>query len=997
MADTVLGGRWIINYEADNRQKSIVRDTNVSATTIDSVNALYSALQDQFDELAQMDDGSPMSAQTPTEYTIGIIDAGEKNPWFMDRTSMEYLKGGAIKTASWKRNPLVGDGTGTIGIIQIKYTATTNLDPTDIGRDILMTTDGDRGTILDFNDTGATKFMWIRPDSNLAADSFNNAPTNGGAFTIGDAPDNLLGQIWQVVASGPTYSDQTAAANNATANDWTIFPAGANADYVTIGFRQKFKKFTMNVGTAGAGTYTVPVTGWDYWNGSSWTDLAGVTDGTNGFKTAGTNNVTFTVPTDWATTSLGGSAQLYFIRAVKDTGTVTTAPLGTQGFIGVTGATLAQVNIAGAGTAVTGESLWANIYSLGSIEFATHLYVYQNAVILKKYKSTTIDWWGDGQIDILVSVKELDVETDEGVVTVFGRQYSKTYDNFIVDLTAGGRNPIPLATGADLNNTTGYRQITSTTNTGAGTFNVNNFIYVGSTWATATKRGRITKVAGTSGASSNPILDYYLLGDLTYADFAASDAVKEFVESTGADGDATMTTQAPINAPSSPSTFTTITAVHANNSVDFDIDEVSPNENYSIVVDLVSARTVAEGYEWSKYITRGGGTTTGNTDGIEGERYIGSDYRLQYSGTISGTINESDTVSQAVSLAKGSIVASHVGTIKIIILRDSRGTFNTTGLVTSSPGGGTVTPNTSATALTAIKAAPFGTFAGGTWFGAPGVVFKNTLAADANKYQLTDDNGNVVKAPTKVTITVGNTIASDRVAVFRLTAAGGTINKATYNATAQAIEATTVVVTPNIAVDEPGKSAGGILRLVDASASREYRLRFSSWATATFTLANQTGTMDNTGGTTTTTNIHDDGKLFLTTNLVKVGDLVYNKTRSAVAYVTVVVDADDLTISPAITGQVSGDIYFINVLPVATTTSPQDTVYVPLIDSFETTGTSGTPGTEEATVTFSANIPVRVRARRTVATAILPYEADSTVTSTGMSNNIIRTADTIFT
>ena len=81
-----------------------------------------------------------------------------------------------------------------------------------------------------------------------------------------------------------------------------------------------------------------------------------------------------------------------------------------------------------------------------------------------------------------------------------------------------------------------------------------------------------------------------------------------------------------------------------------------------------------------------------------------------------------------------------------------------------------------------------------------------------------------------------------------------------------------------------------------------------------------------------------------------------------------------------------------NVLPVATTISPQDTWYVPLIDSFETL-----TGTEEATVTFSANIPVRVRARRTTATAILPYEADATVTSTGMSNNIIRTPDTIFT
>ena len=977
MADTVLAGRWRIHYEAENRQKRIERVTSVSATTIDSVNALYSALQDHFDEITQMDDGSPMSAQTPTEYTVGIIDAGDKDPWFIDRTSMEYLKGGAIKTASWKRNPLVGDGTGTVGIVQIKYTATTNLDPTDIGRDILMTTDGDRGTILDFNDTGSAKLMWIRPDSNAAANSFNNAPTDGGAFTI---PTETLGQAWQVVAAGPTFVDETADANSATAADWQIFPAAeVTTDYAAIGFRQQFKKVTFDStgGTAG----TVGVVVWEYWNGSAWAALAGVTDGTTGFTAAvgAGQNLTFTVPTDWAATSLGGSASLYYIRA-RITTVYTVNPVYTQAVIGVTGATLAQVNIAGGGSAKTGEAIWANIYSLGSIEFATHLYVYQNAAILKKYKSTTIDWWGDGQIDILVSVKEFDVESDEGFVTVFGRQYSKTYDNFIVDLTTGGRNPIPLATGGDLNNTTGYRQFTGSA--GVNTFNVNNFIYVGATWATATKRGRITKVAGTVAA---PILDYYLLGDLTYADFVSGDAVKEFVESTGADGDATCTAGAPSNV--GPANLTpAITAVHAANTT-FDIDEVAPNENYSIVVNLGSTHSVATGYEWSKYITRGGGTTTTDTDGIEGERYIGSDYRIAYT-TLTGTIAEGTVVTQAVTLAIGTVVAHHT-VAKLLILRNSRGTFNNTNQIDQ--GANNVTGITS-TAITAIKAAPLGTFAGGTWFGAPGVVFNNTLTADANKYQLTDDNGNVVKAPTKVTISVGNTIASDRVAVFRLTAAGGTIKKDSYNATVQTIDATTVVVTPNIAVDEPGKTAGGILRLVDTSASTEFRLRFSSWATATFTLASATLTPE---AGTNTTNITDTGAF--TAALVKVGDLIRNVTRSAVSYVTVRVDDNNVTISPAITGQVSTDDIRKNVLPVATTTSPQDTVYVPLIDSFETTGTSGTPGTEEATVTFSANIPVRVRARRTVATAILPYEADSTVTSTGMSNNIIRTADTIFT
>ena len=90
-----------VYYEAENRQKR-VEWVSGSCT----VNKLYSALQNLFDELTQMDDGVPMSAQTPTEYTIGIIDAGDDDPWFIDRTTVEKLIGGAITTASWTRNGL---------------------------------------------------------------------------------------------------------------------------------------------------------------------------------------------------------------------------------------------------------------------------------------------------------------------------------------------------------------------------------------------------------------------------------------------------------------------------------------------------------------------------------------------------------------------------------------------------------------------------------------------------------------------------------------------------------------------------------------------------------------------------------------------------------------------------------------------------------------------------------------------------------------------------
>lgn len=87
-------------------------------------------------------------------------------------------------------------------------------------------------------------------------------------------------------------------------------------------------------------------------------------------------------------------------------------------------------------------------------------------------------------------------------------------------------------------------------------------------------------------------------------------------------------------------------------------------------------------------------------------------------------------------------------------------------------------------------------------------------------------------------------------------------------------------------------------------------------------------------------------------------------------------------------------------LPVATTVS--DKTYVPLLDVAETAGTDGSTGSEQITLTYVANIAVRVVARNAIdtvstTTPMLPYTADATVTSTGLTNNIIRSLDTIKT
>ncbi len=981
MADTILSGDFTVYYSAENRQKRI--EWTGSSTGTRTVNQLYSALQDLFDDLGQMDDGVPMSAQTPTEYTIGIIDAGDKDPWFIDRTTVEHLTGGALKTASWDRVT----GTNT-GIVRATYTTGTDFDTTDIGRTITNATGGDSGTLLDFNTVLSPKVMWIRPDSNASA---NDWDSTSGTVAVSNA---AISQVWQV--DNTTFVDESTDANSAGNGDWQVFPASEDtSDYCAIGYSQKFKKviFDYANGTAGVGGSVT----WQYWNGSTWAALSGVSDGTTGFTASvGDGKVlTFTVPTDWAATSLNGSQSLFYIRALV-AGAYSTNPVLDQGFIGGTGS-VTQATAAVSG----GESLWANIYSIGTIETYSHIYIRQNGSNLLAYKGTT-DWWSDqttglttDHIDILVNVKELGTETDEGYIYVYARQYSKTYSYYSVDLTSGGRNPIPLQTGNDLDNQTGYRSFTGSS--GSGTFNSGNYIYVGASWAAATKRGKLTAVGGT-GAS--PVLTYYLLGD-PITDFANSDSVVEYTGT--ADGDGTCTAGTPADAGPATTSGTTFFESGTPPTLTFgglstggsnDIDENGTPENYSITLDC-NQNSLGKVYQWTKYITRRGSSADidSGSQTIEGQFYLGSDTRIIYD-TITGSIADGATVTQVSTGYTGTVV-NHNTTDKILILRNARGTFNqTNNIQVDGSNYVTITGATPVASITPVAAAPMGTFAGGKFFCAPGLVLTDYLNSDLNNFQLTDDNNNVVVAPTKVTLTVSNTRSGDKIAVFRLDGSGGNIIKNRYNATVQSALATTAVMGSSITVDEPGRSAGGVIRLVDTSANAEYRIRFSSWTGTTFTLASSDIAAADSG--TNTTTIVETGAFASS----KVGDIVVNVTRgNAVSYITVITDNNTVTISPAIASQTTGDNIKLNVLPVATTTSPQDTWYVPMLDSYEITGSDGTPGTEAATITYSADIPVRVRARRSTAgsSPILPYESDSTVTSTGMTVSIVRTSDTIIT
>ena len=112
-------------------------------------------------------------------------------------------------------------------------------------------------------------------------------------------------------------------------------------------------------------------------------------------------------------------------------------------------------------------------------------------------------------------------------------------------------------------------------------------------------------------------------------------------------------------------------------------------------------------------------------------------------------------------------------------------------------------------AYTEIPAAPFGTFAGGTFFVAQGWFVTGVLPAESTKFQLIAHDGTSQVPPTLVGITVGNLVIGDRVLVTRDNGAGG-INKDEYTPVAASSGATALTVVESIKTDTP---ASGVIRV----------------------------------------------------------------------------------------------------------------------------------------------------------------------------------------
>jgi hypothetical protein len=156
-----------------------------------------------------------------------------------------------------------------------------------------------------------------------------------------------------IADDGGSTTDQTGNANS-TAGTLTLLPSTpAVNDAYYFGYNDAtFTTLQILISTQGVGTWTIT---WEYYNGSSWAALSGVSDGTSGFTAAtGWQAVTWTLPGDWAKTTIRDKTA-YFVRArVSAYSAVTTAPAATMA--GINGSGIYEIWPAIQGTTYFGSS-----------------------------------------------------------------------------------------------------------------------------------------------------------------------------------------------------------------------------------------------------------------------------------------------------------------------------------------------------------------------------------------------------------------------------------------------------------------------------------------------------------------------------------------------------------------------------------------------------------------------------------------------------------------
>lgn len=860
---------------------------HASGTGVYTVQELYSWLMDTLDEQAQMPETIPMTAQTPTSFTI-------VNEWFLDvgegSYAHRYLKGGAIQTSGYN---------GKIRLLKLESTGWHTIVPADIGKVVAYQggSPSDTGTLVGYDND--RKYLYVRTTA-----SFSNTTTNitvdghvsssliesGGSLT----GECIYGNVYTVgtIAGSPyaqiyIFQDGERIAEWSNLSNWDRghidvlicykeFGVVIDSGNITVFARQMgdtFDHFTATLTTAGQNVAPL-ATGPDIDDAEG--DYYLLYDNESG---------TFNVGDVVVGATSGAYAE---IRAVADWGTT-----GLLTLAGVRGDFVDGENLqVGGVTKATANGTLGDTFGTWDAETAGPVESDLGKIITgatSGAKRILRGYQDDGTSGKFVCQVSTSVTGADRIP-----YYKSFVDNETITAEGGTMNVTSASESTTI--TAGFSDITvafvngtATYGSGNGTFIVGERVtFTGGSAICVAYTGGTTGTITLANCTTTSLNGKTITGDLSGATCVASQDLQ---------------------------------SAHTVNKA-FEQQSAYP---YDVVIECGSiyneGRTLAEVYRYLKFICRDGSTFPMYT-----------------------------VVSSTITVLEGQeYIQAYAG-------------------------------------YTPTKAAPFGFKGGATFFGAQGVWVEGMDSSDANNIQLKDSNGELRTPYKSVVVQVTNLLDGDRCGVF-LDDGTGEVDKDTYSVSSGSQYGSTLVISESIPIDTP---ASGVVRIVDVSISdntREYRIRYDSWFSNTFTLrAKVTGTADSGGSNT----VLIDSEGSFTTKGLKYGDIICNETDGSFAYLVSVDSNTQVTTTPLAGGSdntwQNGDTYTFHVIPRALTTS--DKVYVPYLDDRQ----SG-PGTMSKTILYLTERNVIIRARKA---GYKPYQGTGTIGAGGLSVAASREIDPIY-
>lgn len=658
----------------------------------------------------------------------------------------------------------------------------------------------------------------------------------------------------------------------------------------------------------------------------------------------------------------------------------------------------------GVGVPITGESdgvtKYTAIQAIGSVPTATEVYIAQDRIKLANSADYTgFQFWATdptlalGIISVLIRTRTQGVDIADEDLEVFARRYTSLFDNFRLNVAAGGFSALPLASAPDINNTTGYWA--GVWSTGTGTAMLVGDV-LDNTFAGKTGGAYVVTAVADSGATGT--FEYYNVGDLT--EFASADTFTSSNRNGTINGAPTANVGGPTETGAGNGGTVTITIGH----VLADHDGSGTTEPYSVTVDAQgpggNGVAVADVYERIKYVCRRGQDATfWDTVActVPGEQYHGLEAQV-WTVTESGTFSQGDDITGQLGYTARvlgvNVTAAGEGTLQnYITVTDQQTSLDgiaDNDLLTDTTGGDTVNADTGGAGgsiqnfPSSNKASPFGTFTGTQLFGSRGILYTGQGDDDTQAYTLIDDNGTQRVSPNTVSFIVSNTLALDRVLVARDTGVDGIIDKDQFGGmAATSISATSIVVGTTIDSEVPPI---GFLRVVAVDEEEEHKYEYDSHSTTTFTLHPVTPGTTTTG---TTDVLLKDSVADFVTDAVTVGMLIHFATVGSSTYEVVsVTDLNTLVISLLYgAGGLAdlGEAYTINETIQAYDTG--DDIFDLILDT-EATGVT-TSNTFVQSTLFDTVVNVRQ------GKIILPFTQNAAVTAAGGGATVVRQEDTI--